>query len=97
MNFEWRREFCSRPLAGRDAEEVCRRRRRRRRGRRAGLLRAEKKRKKGKKEETGWIEPNKERKKESKKEGRKKERVEWGNKIGKNKLKISKNIRRVVL
>ena len=41
------------------------------------------------------MERKKERKKE--KEGGKKERVEWGNKIGKNKLKISKNARRIVL
>ena len=40
--------------------------------------------------------PSEERE-ERKREVREKERVEWGNKIGKNKLKINKNIRRVLL
>ena len=40
--------------------------------------------------------PSEERE-ERKREVREKERVEWENKIGKNKLKINKNIRRVVL
>ena len=53
-------------------------------------------RKKWRKKRNGPTGPVRKRKKE-RREIRKKEGVEWGNKIGKNKLKINKNIGEVVL
>ena len=48
------------------------------------------------KEKRASLSPVRKNKKERRKI-RKKERVEWGNKIGKDKLKINKNARRIVL